>query len=158
MAKGETMETKKIDLEQITREFRELRLSLERNPDQPIHAEPILRRCAEIRETIPPEYLDPSRRPAYEGRMESELGFEPATPEEFESFIVHEAVRALVEDLGAAMAGARETARKMALRVYYAGEELARDPQHAHLIPQLEQLRLSYERDYGHPLPPKTDD
>jgi hypothetical protein len=153
------MQPKKLDTEKITREFRELGLSLVRDPYQKIDAEPILRRCAEIRESIPAEYLDRNRpRPSHEGRMEALLGFEPQTPEDFEYFALHEGVQALADDLHEALTYAHEKGRKMVLKVYYAGEELVRDPQHAHLIPQLEEIRRAYERDYGHPIPPKPED
>jgi hypothetical protein len=152
------MEPKKLDVEKVTREFRELRLSLMRDPFQKIDAEPILRRCAEIRETIPPEYLDPNRpRRSYEGRMEALLGYEPRTPEDFEYFALHEGVQSLADDLQEAMECAAEMARKTVLKVYYAGVELVKDPQNANLIPQLEAIRVGYERDYGHPIPPKPE-
>lgn len=40
-----------------------------------------------------------------------------------------------------------------ALEVYYATEELARDPANAHLIPHLEAMRRGHERDYGRAIP-----
>jgi len=40
-----------------------------------------------------------------------------------------------------------------ALEVYYAAEELARDPAHADLIPHVEAMRRSHEMDYGLPIP-----
>jgi len=43
-----------------------------------------------------------------------------------------------------------------ALRIYYAAEELARDPANAHLIPHVEAMRRAYEHDYGVPIPPCT--
>ena len=42
-----------------------------------------------------------------------------------------------------------------ALEVYYATEELARDPANAHLIPHLEAMRRGHERDYGRAIPPR---
>ena len=44
-----------------------------------------------------------------------------------------------------------------ALAVYYAAEELARDPAHADLIPQVEAMRTAYERDYGRPIPARGE-
>ena len=40
-----------------------------------------------------------------------------------------------------------------ALEVYYVAEELARDPAHEELIPHVEAMRQSHERDYGVPIP-----
>jgi len=42
-----------------------------------------------------------------------------------------------------------------ALEVYYAAEELARDPAHADLIPHVEAMRRGHERDYGGAIPPR---
>ena len=42
-----------------------------------------------------------------------------------------------------------------ALEVYYAAEELARDPANAHLIPHVEAMRRGHEKDYGVPIPPR---
>jgi len=41
------------------------------------------------------------------------------------------------------------------LEVYYAAEELARDPEHADLIPHVEAMRRGHERDYGGAIPPR---
>jgi hypothetical protein len=41
------------------------------------------------------------------------------------------------------------------LNVYYATEELVKDPANAHLIPHLEAMRKAYEDSYGKPIPPK---
>ena len=43
-----------------------------------------------------------------------------------------------------------------AMEVYYAAEELSRDPAHAHLIPLVEDLRATFERDMGYPIPPRS--
>ena len=44
---------------------------------------------------------------------------------------------------------------RQALEVYYAAEELARDPAHADLIPHVEAMRRGHERDYGRAIPPR---
>jgi len=43
----------------------------------------------------------------------------------------------------------------MAMKVYYAAEELAKDPEHAELIPHVEKMREAYSSFYGKPIPPK---
>lgn len=48
-------------------------------------------------------------------------------------------------------------AKAKALEIYYAAEELARDPEHAELIPHVARMREAYERDYGVPIPPKGE-
>jgi len=42
-----------------------------------------------------------------------------------------------------------------ALEVYYVAEELARDPEHADVIPHVEAMRRAHENSYGRPIPPK---
>jgi hypothetical protein len=49
-----------------------------------------------------------------------------------------------------------ENVYRQALEVYYATEELARDPANAHLIPHVEAMRRGHERDYGVPIPPRV--
>ena len=41
------------------------------------------------------------------------------------------------------------------LEVYYAAEDLARDPAHAELIPHVEAMRRAHEAQYGRPIPPR---
>ena len=48
-----------------------------------------------------------------------------------------------------------EEAMEQAMEIYYAAEELAKDPAHAHLIPYVEQMREIYRRDFGKDIPPK---
>jgi hypothetical protein len=40
-----------------------------------------------------------------------------------------------------------------ALEIYYAAVELAKDPEHAHLIRYVEQMRAVYRRDFGREIP-----
>jgi hypothetical protein len=40
-----------------------------------------------------------------------------------------------------------------ALEIYYAAEKLAKNPEHAHLIPYVEQMRAVYLRDFGTEIP-----
>jgi hypothetical protein len=44
-----------------------------------------------------------------------------------------------------------------ALQVYYAAEELARDPEHADVIPHVEAMRRAHENSYGRPIPPRKE-
>ena len=41
------------------------------------------------------------------------------------------------------------------LRIYYAAEDLSRDPANAHLLAHVEDMRREYERVFGEPIPPK---
>lgn len=116
-----------------------------------IDAEAILRTLADVRKSIPYE-LTPvppdgafAPGPAY--------GADAMT--DFELETVAEAVDRLTAELTGAIERAREHALAEALRVYYAAEELARDPANAHLIPHVEAMRRAYEHDFGVPILPK---
>ncbi|HYK04607.1 MAG TPA: hypothetical protein VE974_22840 [Thermoanaerobaculia bacterium] len=43
------------------------------------------------------------------------------------------------------------------LDIYYAAEELARDPEHVHLVEHVEKMRRSYEAEEGRPIPSKEE-
>ena len=116
-------------------------------------AEPVLQKLAEMRKSIP--HLDQSRRQRSEdGRVGAVEGIEPRTAEEFEYAAVAEALDSLASDLREAIDRKTAEATAKALEVYYAAEELARDPAHADLIPHVEEMRRAYERSYGKPIPP----
>jgi hypothetical protein len=122
-----------------------------------LDAEPILRKLAEMRKSIP--YLEPapSRRPG-DGRATSIDGLPVVTAEDFEYAAVAEALQSLADDLGAALDRKHAELTAKALEVYYTTEELARDPQHADLIPHVERMRQAYMNDYGRPIPPRQKD
>jgi hypothetical protein len=48
-----------------------------------------------------------------------------------------------------------EEAYRKALDVYYTAEELARNPEHAELLPHVDAMRQAHEAQYGRPIPPK---
>jgi hypothetical protein len=75
--------------------------------------------------------------------------------EDFEYETVLEAVETLQARLNEMLEAAHATATAVALAVYYAAEELARDPAHANLIPHVEAMRSAYEAEYGRPIPPR---
>ena len=114
--------------------------------------EGILRKLAEMRKSIP--YIE-STRPKSDGRTPAIEGFEPRTEEEFEYAAIAEALDSLATDLSAAIERKRAEATEKALEIYYAAEELARDPAHAELIPHVEEMRRAYQKQYGKPIPPK---
>lgn len=117
-----------------------------------LDAEPLLRQLAEIRRAIP--YLQPGPPPPVtDGRMANLDGM--LTEEDFEYAALADGVESLARELEAAIDYAYELAKAKALEIYYAAEELARDPEHAELIPHVERMREAYESDYGVPIPPK---
>jgi hypothetical protein len=68
---------------------------------------------------------------------------------------VEEAIEALADDLSAALTRKQNAMLERALQVYYATEELSRDPKHADLIEHVEKMRAAYEEDFGKPIRPK---
>jgi hypothetical protein len=122
-------------------------------PPKKLDAEPILRKLAEMRKSIP--YMDEAPpRPASDGRAVLE-GIPLETPEDFEYAAVIEALESLAGDLNAVIEQKRARLEADALEVYYTAEELARDPAHADLIPVVERLRQAYQNDHGKPIPPR---
>jgi len=116
--------------------------------NEELQAEPILSTMARLRASMP----------------RAEVAPQPPTPdaitsvEDFEVQTVLEAIESVAAELGAALAAAHAKATAGALEIYYAAEELARDPAHADLIPQVAAMRQAYERDYGRPIPPRRRD
>jgi malate synthase len=121
------------------------------NP-QKLNAEEILAKLAEIRSKIPPERLVP-RKP----RPETTSRVDARSVEDFEYAAVLEAVEGLADEVRSSVDAAREQAFEQALDIYYAAEELARDPEHANLIEQVEKMRQAYLSSYGHPIPSKEE-
>ena len=112
-------------------------------------AAPILQQLAEIRKGLPHRASIPSR-PASDGRA-----LDVRTEEDFEYAALVEGLESLAADVSATVEHARAAATAKALEIYYAAEELSRDPEHADLIPLVEKMRAAYESDYGKPIPPK---
>jgi hypothetical protein len=68
-----------------------------------------------------------------------------------------DALGTVIDDLQSVLDGRAQALYRQALDVYYTAEELARDPEHAHLAEQVEAMRLAHEKEYGHPPPPRGD-
>jgi hypothetical protein len=120
-----------------------------------LEAELILRELAAIRHAIP--FLQPNPpKPDPEGRAPLDDGMQSWTEEDFEYAAVEEGLASLAAELRASVDHAYALATQKALEIYYAAEELARDPANAELIPHVERMRESYERDYGTPIPAKA--
>jgi hypothetical protein len=119
-----------------------------------IDAEAILRTLAEIRKSIPYKLAAP---PPPEEKTRPITAPEGDALEDFEWTAVADGIEQLIAELSGAIEGARAKALDEALRIYYAAEELARDPANAHLIPHVEAMRQAFEHDYGVPIPPKKE-
>ena len=119
-----------------------------------LNAELILRKLAEMRRSLP--LLDDARpRTAVDGRTTDQDGLPLETEEDFEYAAVMEGVQSLADDVSAIVDAKRARLEEKVLEIYYAAEELARDPEHAHLIPHVERMRAAYEHDHGRPIPPR---
>jgi hypothetical protein len=123
-----------------------------------MNAELILQKLAEMRKSMP--FLDeasprPANRARSDGRMTDLDGFPLRTEEDFEYAAVADGLQSLADDISAAVDEKRAAMVEQALEVYYTAEELARDPEHADLIPHVEKMRAAYEHDHGHPIPPR---
>jgi hypothetical protein len=124
------------------------------------NAEEILRTVAEIRTAIQRFAPDVLSKPKPEDVIPDErvlpAGVADAdTLEIFEQQAVADALQTVAEELDEALTRVNEKLYQDALAIYYAAEELARDPAHADLIPRVEEMRRAYEQSYGRPIPPK---
>ena len=77
------------------------------------------------------------------------------SPEEALVDFTIDALGTLAADMQSVIDGRMQSLYQQALDVYYTAEELARDPEHAHLAAHVEAMRLAHEREYGHPPPPR---
>ncbi|HEX3071667.1 MAG TPA: hypothetical protein VHX14_24100, partial [Thermoanaerobaculia bacterium] len=73
--------------------------------------------------------------------------------EAFEMETLAEALESFAGELTASIEAAEEKAMAGAMEIYYAAEKLAKEPEHAHLIPYVEEMRASYRRDFGVEIP-----
>jgi hypothetical protein len=118
-----------------------------------IDVEGVLNTLASIRKQIP--HL-PAAPPRGETTADAPL---PSASEEamelFEMETLAGALESFAGEVSAAIDDAQQKAMAEAMKIYYAAEELAKDPEHAHLIPYVEQMRAIYRRDFGTDIPKK---
>jgi hypothetical protein len=124
-----------------------------------LDAEKILNTLAEIRSQIPFLGEKPApallKNPGFDGLAPGMIG--PDAMEDFAYEAVAEGLESLASELSAVLDEKRQKLIDNALDIYYAAEELARDPEHADLIAHVETMRKSYESDFGHPVPSKAE-
>jgi hypothetical protein len=122
-------------------------------PKKKLDAAAFLAKLAELRKGIPDVGDLPARpRRNEEGRTSM---FPGATMEDFDMMAVADGLEAFADDIQAVVDQKRASALVKALEIYYAAEELSRDPAHPELIPHVENMRRAYEADFGKPIPPK---
>ena len=109
--------------------------------------EKLLGKLTELRASIP--HLSPA------APVESPLT--AGTIEEFEAATLMSAVESLLADVRTTIAETERRAYEDALDVYYATEELARDPNHPETIPHLEAMRAAHQEAYGKRVPTKEE-
>ena len=72
---------------------------------------------------------------------------------DFETLGALEALETMANEVQAFVDHRMEEAYRQALEVYYAAEELSRDPEHAELLPHVEAMRRAHQEQYGRPIP-----
>jgi hypothetical protein len=82
-------------------------------------------------------------------------GEDAQAAEDFDLLATADALESLAAKVRAVVEIKEAALYQKALDVYYATEELARDPANAHLKEQVEKMRDAHERQYGKPIPPK---
>jgi hypothetical protein len=117
-----------------------------------IDVEGILNTLATIRKQIPHLPATPPRETTAEPAL---LSDSEEAMELFEMETLAGALESFAGEVSAAIDDAQQKAMVEALKIYYAAEELAKDPEHAHLIPYVEQMRAIYRRDFGKDIPKK---
>jgi hypothetical protein len=117
-----------------------------------IDVEGILNTLSSIRKRIPHLPTVPPRETTADPAL---LSDSEEAMELFEMETLAVALESFAGEVSAAIDDAQQKAMVEALKIYYAAEELAKDPEHAHLIPYVEQMRAIYRRDFGKDVPKK---
>ncbi|MBV8543484.1 MAG: hypothetical protein JO088_01965, partial [Acidobacteria bacterium] len=117
---------------------------------QKVDVEGILDTLAAVRQQVPHLADAPPRDATGTATL---LGSSDEAMELFEMETLADALDSFAGELSDSIETAREQATAGALEIYYAAQELAKNPEHAHLIPLVEKMREAYRRDYGTDLP-----
>lgn len=75
--------------------------------------------------------------------------------DDFDMLAAADSLRILGDQIHATIDRRAQEVYQKCLQAYYVAEELARDPEHAELVPHLENMRRSHLAQYGKPIPPK---
>jgi len=73
--------------------------------------------------------------------------------EDFDCQALADSLDSMAADLRASIEERQSALMRDLMRVYYTAESLSRQPEHAHLIAQVEAMRRAYEQDFGVPIP-----
>jgi hypothetical protein len=116
--------------------------------------EGILETLYSIRRQIPQLAKTPAKPPVDEtNAIPSFVSGDQEAMETFEMETLADALESFAGELSESIETSQQQAMEQALEVYYAAEKLAKDPEHAHLIPYVEQMRAIYRRDFGVDIP-----
>jgi len=113
----------------------------------------ILDELAKLRERLPEEMRRPRPKPESTERM----AFPPSgdAMADFEQAAIIEALQSLADDVHAGIEVKRAKMMEKALEIYYVAEELAKQPENAHLIKHVEEMQRAYQAEFGKPIPKK---
>jgi hypothetical protein len=134
---------------------------------QPMNTERLLAELAKVRAAMPLHRIRRKLKPkrtserlntlSLNALSLNALSLNTLSMEDFELETVADALETMVEETNAVVEALEESLFAQALDIYYAAEELARDPEHAHLIEYVEKMRRSYEAEEGRPMPSKEE-
>ncbi|HUP58846.1 MAG TPA: hypothetical protein VNA69_00350 [Thermoanaerobaculia bacterium] len=127
-------------------------------------AEAVLQFVSEATASLEAVLTPEEREAVNRGRSEDETpslvyseGERGQALEDFELLAAADAMSGLANDIQAMIATRMDKLYRQGLEVYYAAVELAKDPEHAHLIPHVEAMRKAHEAQYGKPIPPRPE-
>jgi hypothetical protein len=136
-------------------------LKEENNMPQPMNTERLLAELAKVRAAMPLHRIRRKLKPKsvserLNARSLNTLSLNTLSMD-FELETVADALETMVEETNAVIEALDESLFEQALDIYYAAEELARDPEHAHLVEHVEKMRRSYEAEEGRSIPSKEE-
>jgi hypothetical protein len=114
----------------------------------------ILDELAKLRERLPEEMRRP-RPPKQETSDRVSLPASGDAMADFEQAAIIEALQSLADDVHAGIEEKRAKMMEKALEIYYVAEELAKQPENAHLTKHVEEMQRAYQAEFGKPIPKK---
>jgi hypothetical protein len=128
----------------------------------PIDAEGILRSLTKVREAIPERFKSPPKAKKPEKGLADEHAFMTGPMDadalrEFDYLAVADGLESVAAEISEAVERMNAKLIDDALRIYYAAEELARDPEHSELVARVEEMREAYKKSYGKAIPSRAE-
>jgi hypothetical protein len=112
-----------------------------------------------FQKALTPEELALMQQPGKQDELPATYAAEegPLAESDFELAAAADALGTLAGQIQSVIDRRMEKLYEDALEVYYTAEELARDPEHADVIPHVEAMRRAHENSYGRPIPPRKE-